>query len=183
MPGLNRSPLPVRCHIRHLQPIAQIPYVSPRFADAKINHNFRRLLNPYDRDMNTVHSHHFSQQNGHRPHFETNSVQEQQYRRSPPSVPQDQRKIPCVVEMNSHTLPIVNHDQALKRAKIQYSGLGDTFVFLQSTNELNGTIWYLLNSIVPSQISNKPMSSRIRWYSYQRAQKTTYGIHPISKIT
>jgi hypothetical protein len=108
---------------------SQMPYVSPRFADAKINHNFCRSPNPYNRDMNTVHSHHFSQQKGHRPHFETNSVQEQQYRRSPPSVPQDQRKIPYVVEMNSHTLPMVNHDQALKRAKIQYSGLGDTFVF------------------------------------------------------
>jgi len=108
---------------------SQMLYVSPRFADAKINHNFCRSPNPYDRDMNTVHSHHFSQQKGHRPHFETNSVQEQQYRRSPPSVPQDQRKIPYVVEMNSHTLPMVNHDQALKRAKIQYSGLGDTFVF------------------------------------------------------
>lgn len=39
--------------------------------------------------------------------------------------------IPCTVDtaFNVHCLPPVNHDQALKRVKVQFTGLGDVFIF------------------------------------------------------
>jgi hypothetical protein len=53
--------------------------------------------------------------------------------------------IPHTVQTGMHTLPPVNHDQALKRAKIQFSGLGDIFVFYnQLMNSMEQFGIYLL---------------------------------------
>jgi hypothetical protein len=37
--------------------------------------------------------------------------------------------VPQPVHTMFNSLPLVNHDQAMKRAKIQFSGLGDLFIF------------------------------------------------------
>jgi hypothetical protein len=52
--------------------------------------------------------------------------------------PQDQycSAIPTTVHVEYDKLPVVNHDQAMKRAKIQFTGLGDMFVFYNQL--LNG---------------------------------------------
>jgi len=60
--------------------------------------------------------------------YDTASPPDIPFRRSPTQNGYDV-SVPTTVHAGRHILPVVNHDQALKRTKIQFTGLGDVFVF------------------------------------------------------
>jgi hypothetical protein len=103
-----------------------------RFSHINIDHNFKKSANPYD----------------------TSSIPDTNMRRSPPTlhsysginlrrsptfnnVAAVNKPVPETVHIDSNTnhvttqdhLPPVNHDHAIKRTRVQFTGLGDMFVF------------------------------------------------------
>ncbi len=110
-----------------------------RFSNVKIDPNFRRPPNPYDNasvdptfrcksntnpfDPNAS----FSDLNFHQPSPTPTASYTTIPSRTATNIASN-RTIPNNVNLNSN-LPPVNHDQAIKRAKIQFNGLNDVFVF------------------------------------------------------
>jgi len=65
--------------------------------------------------------------------------------------------VPTMVQVNmngTYYIQPLNHDQTIKRAKIQFTGLGDIFVFLQSADEQHGSVWHQSDSPEQCLISN-----------------------------
>lgn len=99
----------------YIRPINAVsPTPAKRFARVKINPNFRPSPNPYYIPDTTA-------------SLPGNLNRGAPMRSQPPM---DNTSVPTTVHAPSqYGLPPVNHDQALKRARIQFTGLGDIFVF------------------------------------------------------
>lgn len=138
---LNGSKHPeFHVHHRTETTFQSIPTVDP---------NFRRSPNPFDSstslpDLNYRRSPTFMDRQQH-----NNNFYRQHDKTSYPN------NIPSTVHidhyMDSTTLPPVNHDQALKRAKIQFTGLGDMFVFYNQL--LNGMEQFGVYLVPLNQVS------------------------------
>jgi len=125
------------------------PHTSTRFPDVHLDPRFHRLPNPYEsssslpdynnnRHVTAYGMQHNGSNNGFRAADKHNHA------------PQP---IPTMVQVNRNTtgdIPPLNHDQAIKRAKIQFTGLGDIFVsYNQLMNGMDQFGIYLipLNSV------------------------------------
>jgi hypothetical protein len=94
-----------------VQNTAHTPKTNSRFPFAQVNTHFHRSPNPYEttNSLPDVHT-----------KFASHTI----------NTPQACEPVPQTIHTGfHHPLPIVNHDQALKRAKIQFTELGDIFVF------------------------------------------------------
>lgn len=122
-------------HMRNSPPTSSNIYpvhtssTSPRFPNVRLDGNFRRSPNPFDSSASVPD---FSNRRHHsspfmKPSHEQPTDDRYKDRHS------DSQRIPMTVQVEhrqGHTdIPPLNHDQALKRAKIQFTGLGDMFVF------------------------------------------------------
>jgi hypothetical protein len=148
------------------------PTVSPtqakRFAHVRVNPYFKPSPNPYDvpDSMTSL----------------PGNVRQMSPDQAHPSLHQsmDNAPVPSTVHAPStYGLPPVNHDQALKRARIQFTGLGDIFVFYnQLMNALEQFGIYLISlSTVKYQTSLCPTTHRgfpLNEYCRQNMASTLY---------
>jgi hypothetical protein len=150
------------CHSHgSVQNTAPTPKINSRFPYAQVNMQFCKSPNPYET---------------------TSSLPDVQTRFTPNHItpPQVHEPVPHTIQTGPyHSLPIVNHDQALKRAKIQFTGLGDIFVFYnQLMNALEQFGIYLIPlNTVKYQVSLCPTHHKgipIDTYRQQLMASTLY---------
>lgn len=168
---------------QHLPPsVTPLPTKSSSFSNVQLDNNFQRSPNPYKVPSTTgsLPDHHNNPTTTVAPQADYNGRQtlygSQHSTNSLPNQPQrppngghttrldDSMAIPQTVDMtfNNNYLPPVNHDQALKHAKVQFTGLGDVFVFYnQLLNAMEQFGIYLLPlTNVKYQLSLCPSAHR-----------------------
>jgi len=155
----------------------QPPLKSNRFPHVTLDSNFRRSPNPYDTTASLPDTtYHRSPPTFHDQSYTTNPFHTSHVTQ-PPTAPStvhvnhDMCNAPQLQSYAKHSLPQVNHEQALKRAKIQFTGLGDMFVFYnQILNGMEQLGIYLvpLNKVTyqidlcPTHVNGIPITSHHR---------------------
>jgi hypothetical protein len=160
--------------VQHFKQSSTMPDThTNRFPNVKLDTTFRRSPNPFESSA---------------------SLPGSTFRRSPTATFSNQNRtedlnqppyynsgmdIPSMVDLNKPTkfycdppseanaaLPPLNHDHALKRAKIQFTGLGDMFVFYNQL--LNGMEQFrcLLNPTPLSDLPNEPLPKLLQQHCH-----------------
>jgi len=162
--GATHTPFdPTANTINNRHSTGTLPTVSPgpakRFTNARVNHNFKPSPNPYDIPSSTA-----SLPSGIL-RTSNNTASEQH---------NDAISIPHMVQ-TSTPLPPVNHDQALKRAKIQFTGLGDIFVFYSQLLNAMGQFGIYLVPLPNVKYQQSLCPTHYRGWEIDEYRKQTMG--------
>jgi len=109
---------PINPDIRNISPVSPATHTN-RFAHGTTGGGFRRSPEHLETTTSSLPD---------TSRFRNSNVSPQDVRNQPTSKPQPIPTTVCT-RYSPQLLPPINHDQALKRAKIQFTGLGDIFVF------------------------------------------------------